>query len=102
MSDQPAAVFTVSKEMGVNHKDFFRFLGRVVPMESCLVEGRRITIPGEGKMLELEISAEKERVLSPVVKMAYTEVRLKFSGYSEQEKEDFLWRFKLAFHRGGG
>lgn len=92
----------VSKEMGVSHREFFRILPRVFGGAAHAVEGRRIVAESDGRRLEIQLSAEGERRLSPVVAMPVTHVELAFSGYSEAERSAFLARFEREFFKGGG
>ena len=92
----------VSKEMGVSHREFFRILPRVLAGVAHAIEGRRIVAESAGRRLEIQLSEEGERRLSPVVAMPVTRVELDFSGYSEAERSAFLARFEREFFKGGG
>ncbi len=97
-----AAGVRVAKEMGVTHREFFRILPRVFGAQPHAIEGRRIVVAGVGRRLEIHLSEEGERRLSPVVSMPVTRVELVFCGYSAAERSEFLARFEREFFKGGG
>ena len=93
---------TISKQMGVSHKEFFYFLGKAIQGADYEVRDNLVIIPRASGHVEITISEEKLRVLSPIVQLPYTDVEVRFRDVPEADREAFLFRFKWCFQRGGG
>lgn len=92
----------VVKEMGITHADFFRILPRVFPEQPYTVRGTRVVAQEGPRRLTIELSAEGERRVGPLITMPVTHVTLTFAGYGEAERARFLAHFELQYFRGGG
>ena len=89
-------------EMGYSHKDFLRTLQYLMGAEPYTVSGTRITIPGDGRRVEITLSEEGERRIGPTMRLPRTSVELAFHGYSQAEQRAFMERFEMIFRKGGG
>ena len=90
------------KEMGISHKDFFRLLPGLFTHLPRTVDGRRVLITDGNKQVEILLSEEQVRSLSPIVNIPYTFVELTFSGFAPHERQDFLEGFDRHYFKGGG
>ena len=90
-----------TREMGVDHRDFFRMLPRAMGEHPHEVDGRTVDASVGGGTLRIELGEERVRRIA-LLALPYTEVSFTFRGTSEAEREAFTRRFELAFRRGGG
>lgn len=89
--------------MGISHREFHRLLPAAVPGFRVLGSGdswRAEQLAGE-QLLEISLGVERQRQLGALA-LPVTDVRLRFSGFDEQELQRFIKRFDLAYQRGGG
>ncbi len=95
------ASFTITREMGISHSDFFRIFPAVIHGRSFerLPDGIRFE-ESERRVL-VRLSAESQRRLG-MLRIPVTTIRLQFEGHTEAEVESFMARFDRHFHRGGG
>lgn len=92
----------VRREMGVSHAEFFRILPRFAGDLEPVVTDRRVVLSDGGRTAELILSDERERTLSPVVRLPYTVVEIVLTGYGEAERKALMQRFDQCFQKGGG
>ena len=90
-----------TREMGVDHRDFFRMLPRAMGDHAYEVDGRTVDARVGGGSLRIELGEERVRRIA-LLALPYTEVSFTFRGTDEAEREAFTRRFELAFRRGGG
>lgn len=62
--------------------------------------GTRVAWP-DGARLEIELSEEKTRKIAGL-RLVYLEVVLSFKGFDGGRMDEFMRRFRLSFHKGGG
>ncbi len=91
----------ITKEMGVNHQDFFRYIGRALRSDDYQKKDDGIVYEDGPKRLKIDISEERERRIALIV-LPVTNVTLTFKGYAEHEVKEAIRVFDLAFQRGGG
>ncbi len=92
---------TLEKEMAYNRADFLRVLPRALDSEAFTVSGETITFVDGPRCLTITHRDLADRTIGKIViPRAY--VRLEFEGFSDDEAEVALARFKRYFHRGGG
>ena len=101
-SGQGAQTQTVTKEMGISHKEFFRTLPKVLDGMDYTIDGNRIVTSEANRQLEINVSDERERKLSALMSLPVTDVELIFTGYSGPDRHAFLEIFDINFFRGGG
>lgn len=100
----PVAEHTLQREMTISHREFHRLLPAAVPGYQINGAGTiaiRVQRPEHNQLLEIALGTERQRTLG-ALKLPVTDVRLRFSGFSETEFEAFLRRFDMAYQRGGG
>jgi len=89
------------RRMALTRAEFLRTLPRASPAMDCRVEDSRIELSDATRRVLITLGPERTRVLGSLV-LPETEVRLRFEGFCERDREAFLERFDLAFRRGGG
>ena len=94
-----SAVF--DKEMGINHRDFFRILPQALGTTDYARTGNRIRMESGKKRLEISLGPEGKRTIA-LMSLPVTMVNLRFTNYGEAELDDAMARFDLYFRRGGG
>lgn len=91
----------VRREMSITHDDFLRTLPGAMGDIPHTVSGSRITSEEDGKRLEINLSPEGERDAGSL-ELPVTFVDMDFSGFSEQQVNEFFVRFDHYYQRGGG
>jgi len=89
--------------MAGSHDDFLRLL-------PAATEGRRYTINGRSARIAIdancyvtiELGEQSVRRIGPTMALALTPVRYGFHGMSQDEIDNFLFRFDRYYQRGGG
>ena len=92
---------TFEKEMAVTHREFFCALPRVLGTEAFHIAGTRIRVDDGDRSLEIKLSEQSERRLGAML-VPVTRVRLRFSGYGEDEAAEAVALFARHFQRCGG
>ena len=87
--------------MGLTHSEFFRTLPAALARTPCTVQGHDVIISDPPRHLVISLSPEGRRRIA-ALSLPTTQVRFTFSGYSQQDIEQFMVRFDRAFQRGGG
>ena len=62
----------------------------------------QIIVNGQNQKIEMKLSQLPHRVLSGLLKVERWKLEMEFTGYSQEEYDQFLARFDQAFRRGGG
>jgi hypothetical protein len=95
-------VIRIRREMGFSLAEFLRLLPAVTGSPVPPPDGGRIAWSDGARRVEVRLSPERERVLSPLVRVPFVEVELSLSGYAPAEAEAFLRHFDRQFFKGGG
>ena len=66
------------------------------------VSGTHITIPGNGRRVEIALVEERESRIGPTIRPPSTPVNIVFPGFTETDRKRFMERFELIFRKGGG
>ncbi len=91
----------IRREMTISHKDFMRHAANALGDLPYEMSERHISAGRGEKRLEIDLSAEGERDLG-ALELPVIWVDMNFSGYSEQEIEDFLVSWDQYFQTAGG
>jgi len=96
--------YSIHKEMGINHADLFRLLPTAVKPYQFTVSEKQINITGEDRSARsVVINYSKERVRKIAsMEIPVTDLELVFTGFDEDQIQDFLQRFDQTYQRGGG
>jgi hypothetical protein len=97
-----AAPFRIEKEIGFTHAEFFRLLPILAGETPLQVEGTRIVLGRGPRRIEILLDRERERVLSPIVRIPYTPLQFVFYAYSDEDQLRFERHFERVYHKGGG
>ncbi len=89
-------------EMGFPHHEIFRLLPAAVEGRPYKVSGTVITVEDGSRRVRIGLADQRYRRVGPELKLPVTDVDLKFEGFSEDEADRFLERFRLHYQRGGG
>lgn len=93
--------FTIRREFGLSHSDFFRIFPRIEP-DSRTIEERCVALERrDGRRLRIEISDEKVRRLG-ALKIPFIDITFHFTGWSDEQRAEFFAKFDRAFQKGGG
>ena len=87
--------------MGISHRDFYRIFPAVTGRSRFERTPDGVLYEEAGRRLRVRLSAESRRRLG-MLSIPVTTIRLQFDGYSQAHVEEFMARFDLHFHRGGG
>lgn len=97
----PAATFEFTREYGLSHRDFFRIFPRIEPAWRQLDAHRVAVTRVDGRLLEIEITAEQVRKLASL-RIPYIDITFRFTGWTQEQRAEFLEYFDRAFQKGGG
>ena len=97
--DTAGAVFV--KEMGIEHREFFRLLPRALESDDFEVVGDRIQMGDDTRRMEIVATPSEPRRIA-LMTIPTTRVEIAFHGYTDAEVEDAMRRFDMHFQRGGG
>ena len=92
----------VRREMGLSLAEFLRLLPRVIGGPVPPLAGGRIALTDGARRVELLLSPERERVLSPPVRLPVLDIELVLTGFTPPEAQAFLRHFDRQFFKGGG
>lgn len=92
----------IHKEMGYTRAEFELKLPRLFGDTPFSIEDNRVVGEPDGKRVELELSPDRYRTLSPIIRMPVMDVTIRLYGYSESERADFIRTFDLKYFKGGG
>lgn len=101
MAKPPDDSTVFDKEMGINHRDFFRILPKALGTTDYERTGNKIRMESGNKRLEISLGPEGKRTIA-LMSLPVTMVNLKFTNYGKAELDDAMARFDLYFRRGGG
>ena len=92
-----------TRDMGYSEKEFFRLLPSAVAGYSHTVEGNRVIISNaeNNQRLRLTVNALPDREIG-MIRIPRIEVVFAFDGFSEEERQKFMWQFDHSYQRGGG
>jgi hypothetical protein len=96
-------VLELNREMGISHSEFHRLLPAAAPGFQISGNGVEIRVanPQTGQLMEIVLGPERQRRLG-MLALPVTDVRLRLSGFEQDQLQAFLKRFDLAYQRGGG
>lgn len=98
---EPLPDIIYSREMGLDHRDFFRLLPRAMGAHRYTVDGHTVRAElGKGSV-EIVIGEEQLRRIA-LLAIPYALVSFTFRGVTADAQQDFKKQFDLHFQRGGG
>ncbi|MGI9302206.1 MAG: hypothetical protein ACR2RB_05795 [Gammaproteobacteria bacterium] len=100
MTSSPAEI-SFSREMAYSHRDFWRTLPRAIEGQPYEIGDKAATIGNDCRRVLIELGEEGERAIA-LLRIPKTEVRFRFTGYSQADVDAFMERFDLYFRKGGG
>ena len=95
----PSASF--SRELGLTHAEFLRFLPPAIAHRPFSVTGRTVQIEDGERHVVIELGPQQCRRIASL-QLPYVEARFTFVGFELAEREAFMARFERYFQRGGG
>jgi len=98
---QEAEPTDLVRRMALTHREFLRSLPGAAPGMESRVSGSEIELSSPPRRVVISLGPEQYRRLGALA-LPEIEVRLRFEGFSVQDRQAFLDRFDLAFRRGGG
>lgn len=89
------------REMGVTRREFMRTLPSAIAPLAWESAGEQLLIPHPAGSIRLTLApAQVRRIAS--LELPVLRVEFAFHGLDAGQRESFMHRFDLAFHRGGG
>ena len=101
MSDGEADRMVVVRDMGLSHREFFRSLQTLAREWQCQIRIDGVLIDYDGGEIDIILGKEGRRRIA-AMSLPRTEVRFCFSRLTPLQRENFFYRFDLAYRRGGG
>ncbi len=100
-SQSPSDEIHYTREMGLDHRDFFRLLPRAMGSHEYRVEGSQVYAEVGMGSLHIVIGPEQLRRIA-LLALPYCEVSFTFHGVTTEEQQAFKAYFDLRYQRGGG
>lgn len=100
-ADNPAGEIHYSREMGLDHRDFFRLLPRAMGSYPYSVDGSKVQVEVASGSLLIHIGPEQVRRIA-LLALPYCEVSFTFQNVSPADQQAFKAHFDLHYQRGGG
>ena len=100
-ADECHKVVVLKKDMGLSHREFFASLATLAREFPCKVSDSSAIVEYDPGEIHIALGTESQRQLG-LMKLPQTWVSLEFRNLSKAQRVNFLERFDLAFHRGGG
>ncbi len=94
-------VVRLSREMGYTHKDFFKFFEPLAKQWLCNISTLGVDVTYDGGRVLIRLGSEGQRKIASIV-LPKTQVIFEFHNLNHEQQERFMYRFDLAFRRGGG
>ena len=101
MSATPSTGNSLTREMSISHREFFRLLPRAVEGAPVTRQGTRVGITTDSGQVNITLAPERVRKLG-LMEFPVTPVTIEFDGFNAAEQAAFLSRFDLAYQKGGG
>ena len=101
MSTTPSTGNSLTREMSISHREFFRLLPRAAGGAPVSRRGDQAEIQTSAGLVRITLAPETIRKLA-LMEFPVTEVTIEFNGFSATGQAAFLSRFDLAYQKGGG
>jgi hypothetical protein len=88
-------------EMAITYAELLRILPLAIEGRRYRVRDGEILIFEVDRKISIKLLKENVRVIA-ALRLSMINIEFSFQGYSKADIEDFMRRFKLHFHRGGG
>jgi hypothetical protein len=96
-----ALVVELARQYGLSHADLHRILPRFPGADLTISGNECVLVFDEGRRLTLVLGPQQERRLG-LIRIPYTDLRFRFTGWEHAEIERFWVRFDRMFQKGGG
>ena len=94
-------MITVTREMGMTHRDFFRTFPSVAGDRPVQIEGSVVRLEtGQGEIV-IRLGPEQVRKIA-LLTLPLVHLQFDFHGHDQDQAAVFMARFDLSFRRGGG
>jgi hypothetical protein len=87
--------------MGLDRAELVRLLPRAIDNRAWSLSEDRISFREKHGEVQIRISLESRRRLG-ALELPVTVLEFSFEGLEDEEIDEFMRRFDLSFHRGGG
>ena len=101
MDNIPPDENSLTREMSITHREFFRLLPRAVGDAAVSREDSRVEIKTSAGVVSITLAPETIRKLA-ILEFPVTRITIVFNGFSASDQAAFLSRFDLAYQKGGG
>ena len=100
--DNIVGLFALDREMGFTEAEFMNLLPKALTRYNYHIDGHHITVSFGDGTATIDIGEERERVLSPFVRLALLPVRIAFHGVNTVHQRQFMARFDAVYMKGLG
>lgn len=87
--------------MGYTHNEFISNFSAVANGLPCQIHSQYIELNDGSGRIVIELGDEQSRKLGSLA-IPYMTVTFKFYNYTESSRDEFIQRFDLYYHKGGG
>ncbi|MGB0865912.1 MAG: hypothetical protein ACPGSC_05350 [Granulosicoccaceae bacterium] len=95
-------MFGLDREMGYTHREFFNQAPRTFKNHSYQIEDSTIIVQLEHGVARIQVGPQKVRQITPMMRLPYVEVSIRFEQVSNEEQAKFMRLFDTSYQKGGG
>lgn len=95
-------MFGLDREMGYTHAEFFKQAPRTFKQHDYRIEDNTIIVTLAKGEVRIHVGPEKIRAITPMVRLPYVEVSIKFDQVDDDEQRKFMRLFDTSYQKGGG
>ena len=95
------STYSFAYELGYSYQEFFRVLPSAIDNQPYIYQDRTIHFDYQSGSICIELSDERLRSIGSI-RLPYINVTFRFHNVDERQRQIFIARFDLYFHRGGG
>ena len=99
------SMYGLDREMGYTHAEFFNQAPRTLKNHDYQIEHGEtstLTVTLPGGCVRIHVGPDKIREITPMVRIPYVEVSIKFDNVSAEEQTKFMRLFDTSYQKGGG
>lgn len=96
------SMFGLDREMGYTHAEFFKQAPRTFKQHDYRIEDNTIIVSLSKGEVRIHVGPEKIREITPMVRLPYVEVSIKFDQVDDDTQKKFMRLFDSSYQKGGG
>lgn len=96
------SMFGLDREMGYTRREFFKQVPRTFKEHRYAQRDDGVTVELGSGRVDIRVGPQQQRQITPMMRLPYLEVSIRFSDVDEAAQRDFMRLFDTSFQKGGG